>query len=247
MSEYRDKALNRRIGQAIHRYQMIEDGDLVAVAVSGGADSLCLWQMMEERRRRAPIDYRVIGIHIDPGFPLEDSSRKRSGEELRDYAKSMSYDFYYESSDIGPRAHEEGKKNPCFHCSRARRKRLFHAHKELGCSKLALGHNKDDIIETFFINLCQMGEVSTMVPKQELFSGAVSLIRPLAFADQKEIRAYAKNHSLPIIPSRCPSDGSSKRSFFRNFLSELQRQNKKSKGNIFRALHRDRINLDFLL
>ena len=242
MSQFTDKAINRTVGQAIHRYEMIEAGDVIAVGLSGGADSFSLWHLLEEKRRKAPIDFRVIGLHIDLGFGAE------TGKHISQYAERMGYEYHFEQTDIGPLAHsEENSENPCFLCARLRRKRLFELYDELGCTKLALGHHKDDIIETLFLNMCFIGEMSTMVPKQELFKGAVTIIRPLAHTEKKSLERYARDHSVPVVKSGCPTDGKSKRSYFRNMLKELYGVNKKIKGNIFKAMHRDRVNLDYLL
>jgi len=242
MSTTNDRLMNRAVGRAIARYDMIEDGDRLAVGVSGGADSLALWRMLDERRRRAPVSYRVVGIHIDLGFGAG------TGEALAAFAARQGYELHVETTDIGPTAHgEDNEENPCFLCARLRRKRLFELTVELGCTKLCLGHNQDDIIETALMNMCYIGEVSTMVPRQAFFGGEIVVVRPLAFADKPTIGRYARDHALPVMSSGCPTDGESRRSSIRTMLGELYRSNKKIRSNLFRSLHRDRINLDYLL
>jgi tRNA 2-thiocytidine biosynthesis protein TtcA len=122
---------------------------------------------------------------------------------------------------------------------------LFEIADELGCNKLALGHNKDDIIETLFLNMCYAGEISTMVPSQTFFQEKFMVIRPLAFADEQLIRKFASDHRFPEFINTCPSASHSKRKEMKTFLEQLYRTNKKVKGNIFRAM--SHVNSDYLL
>ena len=117
-----------------------------------------------------------------------------------------------------------------------RRKRLFEIADELACNKLALGHNKDDIIETLFLNICYSGEISTMVPFQPFFKGKITVIRPLAFADERRIRDFAKEQNFPEFVNPCPSANNSKRQEIKDTLNRLYKTNSKIKGNIFRAM-----------
>ena len=128
------------------------------------------------------------------------------------------------------------RENPCFLCSRLRRKRLFEIADELGCRKLALGHNKDDVIETLFMNICYAGEISTMLPSQTFFQQKFTLIRPLAFADEGLIRRFAGDQRFPDFENPCPTAKTSKRQEIKSLLKQLYRSNKKIKGNIFRAM-----------
>ena len=147
MSLYRDKALLRAVGRAIHQYGMISDGDRIAVGLSGGKDSLTLMWALHERLSRIPIDYSLLAVYIDLGFEGDPASL------IEDYCKKMSYRFQVEHTDYGRQGHsKQNRENPCFLCSRLRRKRLFELADELGCNKLALGHQMDDIIETLFLN-----------------------------------------------------------------------------------------------
>ncbi len=161
MSRCRERAMRRAVGQAIHRYQMIADGDRVAVGLSGGKDSLTLVWALHERLARIPIHYSLFPIHIDLGFEGSPASL------IEAYCRKEGHGFRIEHTDYGIRAHsDENRENPCFLCARLRRQRLFEVAHELGCNKLALGHNMDDIIETLFLNMCYSGEISTMVPYQ---------------------------------------------------------------------------------
>jgi tRNA 2-thiocytidine biosynthesis protein TtcA len=210
---------------------MLADGDRILVGVSGGADSLTLMLLLQERLGRIPITYELFAVHIDPGF--EDSI----AEPLRTYCGHMGFPLRVEYTDFGLQGHgSKNRENPCFLCSKLRRSRLFEIAKELGCNKLALGHNKDDIIETLFMNMCYAGKISTMLPVQELFQRELALIRPLAYTDEDRIRQFARDHRFPDFYNPCPTAGVSTRSEIKKMLKQLYRSNEKIKGNIFRSM-----------
>lgn len=234
------KALNRGVGKAIHRYDMISDGDRILVAMSGGKDSLSLLWILQERLPRVPINYELYAVHIDPGFDGGFS------EPLTRYFNKAGFELRVEFTDYGILAHSpQNRENPCFLCSRLRRKRLFEIADELGCNKLALGHNKDDIIETLFLNMCYAGEISTMVPSQTFFQNKFTLIRPLAFVEERVIRRFAEESGFPDFINPCPTSRVSKRREINLLLKQLYRSNRKVKGNIFRAMRR--VKTDYLL
>ena len=219
------------MGKALHRYQMISDGDRIVVGVSGGADSLTLMWMLSERLARIPIKYDLFAVYVDPGF---DGS---FAEALKVYYEKLGFSLRVEYTDFGVLGHSSvNRENPCFLCSRLRRKRLFEIADELGCQKLALGHNKDDVIETLFMNMCYAGEISTMLPFQTFFQQRFTLIRPLAFADEGLIRRFAESQRFPVFENPCPTAKTSKRQEIKSLLQQLYRSNKKIKGNIFRAM-----------
>lgn len=228
---YTYKALNRAMGKALHRYRMICDGDRIVVGVSGGADSLTLMLMLSERQKRIPINYELFAVYIDPGF--DDSF----AEPLKSYCDRLGFTLRIELTDYGVLGHSPtNRENPCFLCSRLRRKRLFEIAAELDCNKLALGHNKDDVIETLFMNICYAGEISTMLPAQNFFDKRFTLIRPLAFADEDWIRRFAREQHFPDFENPCPTARTSKRREIKLLLKHLYHSNKKVKGNIFRAM-----------
>ncbi|MFO7714871.1 ATP-binding protein [Desulfosarcina sp.] len=225
------KVLNRLIAKAIHRYDMISDGDRIAVGLSGGKDSLTLLWSLAERRRRVPVRYELFPIYVDPGFGggFEDG--------LADTCRQLNLALTVDRTNHGIVAHSPAnRENPCFLCARLRRKRLFEIARDLGCAKLALGHNKDDVIETLFLNICYAGEISTMVPRQEFFGGRFVVIRPLAMVDEKSILRFAGTQRFPRFSNPCPSAGATKRSEIKIMLEELYRSNRKIKGNIYRSM-----------
>jgi tRNA 2-thiocytidine biosynthesis protein TtcA len=219
------------VGKALHRYQMISDKDRIVVGVSGGADSLTLMHVLLERQTRIPIQYELHAVYIDPGF------EGSFAEPLEVYCMRRGFALRVEYTDCGVLGHSsENRENPCFLCSRLRRKRLFEIAAELGCNKLALGHNKDDIIETLFMNMCYAGEISTMLPAQTFFQQKFTVIRPLAFVDGDLIRRFAGDQRFPEFINPCPTATTSKRREIKMLLKQLYRSNKKVKGNIFRSM-----------
>jgi tRNA 2-thiocytidine biosynthesis protein TtcA len=232
-SGYEYKSLNRAIGRAIHDYDMIQDGDRILLGLSGGADSLTLAWMLAERLRRVPVHYELKAVYIDPGFG------GGAGDTLKPFCDRLQIRLKTEITDYGILSHgSSNRENPCFLCAHLRRKRLFEIAAELGCNKLALGHNKDDVIETLFLNMCYSGEISTMRPAQVLFKGRFTLIRPLAYAEEGLVRRFARENQLPVVANPCPSATRSRRAEVKSLLGELYRRNRKVKGNIFRAMRR---------
>ena len=237
---YAAKEIRRLCGKALHERDMISEGDRVLVAVSGGKDSLSLLWLLRERLARIPISYGITAVHVDPGFGADSAGR------LESFFREEGFAYRIIRSDIGPRAHgPENRENPCFLCSHLRRKILFETAAETGCNKLAFGHHKDDVIETFFLNLFYGASVSTMKPVQDLFDGKLTVIRPLFLADEGLIRRYAEGMDWPEIDLGCPTAGSSKREQIKDMLRGFYRGNRKIKGNIFHALHN--VNPDYLL
>ncbi|MBE9569851.1 MAG: tRNA 2-thiocytidine(32) synthetase TtcA [Proteobacteria bacterium] len=237
---YVAKEIKRLTGKAIHTKDMIRDGDHVMVAVSGGKDSLALLWLLKERIKRVPIEYRITAVHVDPGFGAN------SADQMTSFFLAHGFEFRVIESDIGPKAHgPQNHENPCFLCSRLRRKLLFQTAEEVGCNRIAFGHHKDDLIETFFLNVFYGASISTMVPVQGLFGGELTVIRPFYLVDEDLIRRYAQLMDWPEISLDCPTAGSSKREEIKNMLKHFYRSNRKIKGNIFHALQN--VNAEYLL
>lgn len=240
MSVYTYKAINHDVGRAIHQYDMIADGDRILVGISGGKDSLSLLWVLNERLARIPISYTLFPVYIDPGF------EGGFGPALSEWCNGQGYDLRVEETDFGLLAHSDrNRENPCFLCARRRRQRLFQIAGELGCSKIALGHHRDDIIETFFMNICYTGVMGTMSPAQPIFEGRLTIIRPLAFIDEHRIARFVKGREFPQFTNPCPSAAVSKRREIKNLLVRLYSGNRKIKDNIFRSL--SHVNLDYML
>jgi tRNA 2-thiocytidine biosynthesis protein TtcA len=219
------------MGKAISDFQMIANADRVMVAVSGGQDSISLLWLLRERLKRIPIRYDIIAVHVDLGFgPC-------TGKLLEEFFLSHAFDHAIINTTIGPLAHSDhNKENPCFLCSRLKRKAIFEKAAELKCNKVAFGHHRDDFIETFFLNLLFAGSMSTMQPVQEFFHGSLTLIRPLCLLDEAIIKKYADEMGFPTIESGCPTAASSMRAQMKSLLANLYHTNKRIKGNISNAL-----------
>ena len=220
------------MGKGIHTREMIGNGDHIMVAVSGGVDSLSLLWLLRERLSRIPISYTLTAVHVDLGFGAG------SGSRMESFFVKNGFDYRIITTDIGRRAHSpDNRESPCFLCAWLRRKVLFNAAAEIGCKKIAFGHHKDDIIETFFLNVFYGASISTMTPVQEFFKGRLYIIRPLFMVDKDLIKRYSDAMGWEEISSGCPTSGFSRREDIKVMLNQFYRANKKVKGNIFRALH----------
>jgi tRNA 2-thiocytidine biosynthesis protein TtcA len=237
---YLEKEIRSLMGKAIHRYGMIQDGDRILVGVSGGKDSLTLLTLLSERAKRVPIHYELLAVHVDLGF-------QSSGVDmLTEFFEAKKIAYHIEPTRIAELANgPDNRENPCFLCSWERRKRVFSLAQRFGCNKIAFGHHKDDIIETFLLNIFYSAEISTMLPLQTLFKGKMTLIRPLALMEEKKIERFAKEMGLPYFPCGCPASGKSKRRKVKELLSALEKENRQVKGNIFRSL--SNIKMEYLL
>ncbi len=230
--------LKRLIGRAIHRYQLLEEGDRVLLALSGGEDSLVLLRFLAEWRRKTPFVWELFAIHMDMGFETSPEHRQKLAK-LAKYCEELGVPFRLDFTNYGQMALEakEKKVSPCFVCSWYRRKHLFKLAGREKYNKIAFGHHKDDVIVTFFLNMCYHGELSTMLPKQEMFKGELYLIRPLYFVEKKLISALAQKEGLPVFENPCPISPETRRAKMERILKEkLFPENPKFKGNIFHAI-----------
>jgi tRNA 2-thiocytidine biosynthesis protein TtcA len=235
-----NKQTNRLIGRAMHDYAMLTDHDRVMIAVSGGVDSLVLVKILKDWQLKAPIKYDLLAVHLDMGFGEEEPA------QVARQLDRLGVDYRLEKTDIGAKAMAaEGGRSGCFHCARHRRNRLFELAKEKNCNKIAMGHHKEDIIETFFINMMYGGNLSTMVPRQDLFEGRLAVIRPLAYLEKDAIRAAGKGWGIEPVANPCPLSTKSKRQQIRDLLEAIYRDDESVKATIFSSLAN--IRPDYLL
>lgn len=200
---------------------------------------MLLLRLLRDRLRRVPIRYDLVAVYIDPGFDSDAAGR------LEEYFVREGFRYEIVKTDFGVRAHgPENRENPCFLCARLRRAALFRKASELGCPKIALGHNQDDLIETFFINVCYGAQAATMVPRQEFFGGEITVIRPLALIAAPIVQRMCKRLDIPLVPSGCPSADKNQRARMRAMLEPLYAENPKVRGNIFHAM--SNINPEYL-
>ncbi|MGC8736964.1 MAG: ATP-binding protein [Dissulfurimicrobium sp.] len=228
--------VNRLVGKAIHGYGLLHQGDRIMVALSGGSDSLLTLWFLRNWLKKAPISYEILPVHLDMGFG------GGTVETLWRYLSENGLSYHIEETGFGIYAHSPGNrgKSPCFICSMLRRKRLFELAARFGYNKIALGHNLDDMIETFFINLSFIGEMSTHVPRQEMFGGLITIIRPLALVNKGQIERLSRELGLPITKNACPSSGRTRREEIKGLLENFYRLNRHARGNIAKALTRIR-------
>ncbi len=229
--------VSKRAGRAICDYKMIDEGDRIAVAVSGGKDSLTLLKVLQDRQKFVAIKYDIIAGHIDSGYP------KSCAKPLKKYFKQIGVKYLIEKNDSLRKT--KRKDINCFWCSWNRRKALFKAAERLKCKKVAFGHHKDDIVETILLNLFFHGEISAMAPYQELFKGKIVIIRPLAYVEEDMIRKFAREVKLQNQDCVCPNSLISQRTKVGKIIKDLGKSCPEIKTNIFKSLKR--IKQDYLL
>jgi len=229
--------ISKLVGKALTDYNMIADGDKIAVAISGGKDSLSLLKLLKDRQKFMPIKYKLLAVHVDMGYPCHHP------KILAEYFKKIGVEYHIEKIDI--LKGKSRKDISCFWCSWNRRKALFEVTNRFKCDKLALGHHKDDIIETILLNMFFNGEISGMNPMQELFKGQIKIIRPLAYVDEDLIVELAKELEFPHHKCTCPNSVTSKRTRITEIIKGLKKDCPDIKTNIFRSIKR--IKKDYLL
>ena len=233
--------LKKWLEKAVLDYKMIEEGDRVLIGVSGGADSFALLDLLDSKMIFVP-RFSFIAVNIDMGF----DPTYQSYEALEKYLQDNNYRYVIEKSDIGNLAHSDfNKKNPCFLCSRLRRKRIYEIAEAEGCNKIAFAHHRDDIIETLLINMFYGREISTMMPNQSIFGGKLHIIRPLAYLKEELVKKYSKERQFPIMKNDCPTSMTSKRVYVKNLLNKLELDNKQIRDNIYKAM--SHVKPDYLL
>ena len=229
-----EKKLCRLVGQAIGDFGMIEDGDKVMVCVSGGKDSYAMLDILMKLRERAPINFDIIAVNLDqkqPNFPAE---------ILPNYLKGLGVQYHIEEQDtysIVKRVIPEGK-TTCGLCSRLRRGILYRVADELGATKIALGHHRDDILETLMLNMFYAGKLKGMPPKLRSDDGKHIVIRPLAYVPEKLLERYAADMNFPIIPcDLCGSQPNLQRQVMKEMLRDWEKKHPGRVENLFRSMH----------
>ena len=221
--------------KAIQDYNMIQDGDRIAVGVSGGKDSLVLLKGLVLLKRFIGIDYDVVAVTLDPCF----GGVETDYTYVSQLCEELGIEYILKRTNIGQIVFDIRKEtHPCSLCAKMRRGALHETAKELNCNKLALGHNQDDVVETFMMNLFVEGRIFVFAPVSYLSRRDLTVIRPLALAPEKEIRTAANRNGLNIVKSKCPVDGHTKREETKLALSEQEKLDKGFKERIFGAIKR---------
>lgn len=222
--------VNRKIGLAMHDYSMLSEGDRVLVAVSGGVDSLVLAAIMKFWQRKTPISFVLKFCHIDHGF----WRIKSKPPTFIDINKQL-VRFNVECDVVKELSMTEAERS-CYLCAKNRRCQLFNIARAKQCNKICFGHHKDDVVETFLLNTFFSGNISTMVPKQDLFDETLSIIRPLVYLDKEDIEEVAESLELVPVENLCGIEKNNKRELIRNLLTSLYETEPGIKESIFSAL-----------
>lgn len=221
--------------RACQEFDLIEDGDKIAVGVSGGKDSLVLLCGLAEMRRFYEKKYDICAITLDPRFGGQETDYSPVARLCEKYG----IEFKLVKTDIGEIVFDIRKEpNPCSLCAKMRRGALHDAAKSMGCNKLALGHNNDDAIETFVMNLLNEGRIGCFSPISYLSRKDITVIRPLVFAPEQAVLSCAKRNNLEIVKSRCPADKTTRRQWTKELLRSLDRDNRGTKERIFGAMRK---------
>jgi tRNA(Ile)-lysidine synthase TilS/MesJ len=218
---------------------MIEEGDRIAVGVSGGKDSVMLLAALNAMRVFYPKKYELVAIILDPQF----SGVKTDYSLIESYCAEKGIELVIKRTHIGEIVFEERKeKSPCSLCARMRRGALHDAALEAGCKKLALGHHYNDVVETFLMNLFSEGRIGCFSPVTYLSRKDIYMIRPLIYAPESEISAAVARLSLPIVKSKCPADGNTRRETTKQMLAEMEAKDRGVKMRIFNAWEKSPMN-----
>ncbi len=224
--------------KAIQEYNMIQDGDRIAVGISGGKDSMILLNGLKLLRQFIGIDYEIIGLTIDPHF----NGIAGDYSSVADFCASNDIEYHIIHTQIGEIVFDvRNEKSPCSLCARMRRGALHNSATELGCNKIALGHNFDDTVETFIMNLFTEGRIGCYSPVTLLEDKNLTVIRPLVLAPEKEIRRAVRKNEIPTVKSACSVDGKTNRQKTKEFIAEMEHENHGFKNRIFGAIQRSGI------
>ena len=224
---------------ACQQYDMIKDGDRIAVGVSGGKDSMALLAAMADLRRFYPQKFELVAITLDPRFGGEDADYSA----IEEFCKEHEIEYIIKRTQLAEVIFDIRKEsNPCSLCARMRRGALHDAAKAAGCNKIALGHHLDDVAETFIMNLFNGGTLDCFMPVTYLSRKDIYMIRPMIFARESDCARVVRRGNLPIVKSKCPADGTTERQEVKEFLNSLEKKYGNVREKILGAMQRKEIN-----
>ena len=223
------------VRQAVDKYGMVEENDTVAVGLSGGKDSIALLTSLDRLKNFYPKKFSVVGISVDMGF--DDAGDIFA--PVREFCAEHEIPYHIEKNKIKEIVFDVRKeKNPCSLCAKLRRGALVSCAKELGAGKLALGHHLDDAAETFMLTLVNEGRIGCYSPVTVYEDTAVTVIRPLIYTREADIRSLVKKENLPVVKSPCPEDGNTDRAEIKNVIRELEINHRGLKKRIITAMEK---------
>ena len=222
--------------RAVDNYEMIKEGDKVAVGVSAGKDSLTLLCALAGLKKFYPKKFELCAITVDMGFEGMDLS------PIRALCEKLGVEYHVVKTEISKVIFDVRKeKNPCSLCAKMRRGALYGYARDIGCTSVALGHHFDDVVETFMLNLFFEGRIGCFQPVTYLSNTGINLIRPMIYMPEKEVRYFSSKNELPVIKSPCPADGNTEREEMKKLISSLERENRGLRYRIFGAIQRGEI------
>lgn len=222
------------VRQAVDKYDMINEGDRVAVGLSGGKDSIALLAVLNRLKSFYPKSFTIVGISVDMGFSDDDIF-----SPVREFCSEKNIEYHVEKTSIKEIVFDVRKeKNPCALCAKMRRGALVSSAVELGANKLALGHHLDDAAETFMLALLNEGRIGCYSPVTVYEDTGISVIRPMIYTREADIRGLVKNEALPVVKSPCPEDGNTDREEMKELVVSLDKKYKGLKKRIISALER---------
>lgn len=217
--------------RALDDYRMIQEGDKIALGISGGKDSLTLLYAMHGIKRFYPIPFELIAISVDLGLAKTDYSK------ITELCDSMNIPFYIVKTQIGEIIFDERQEtNPCSLCAKMRKGAFNEKAKELGCNKLAYAHHKDDVIETMLMSLIFEGRYHTFAPVTYLDRSDITLIRPLIYVNECDVIGFKNRYQLPVFKNPCPADGYTKREYTKDLIKKLTEENPGLRERLFHAV-----------
>ncbi|MBO5209293.1 MAG: tRNA 2-thiocytidine(32) synthetase TtcA [Lachnospiraceae bacterium] len=217
--------------KAIDDYQMIEDGDKIAVGISGGKDSLTLLYALHGLQRFYPKKFSVYAITVDLGF------QNLNLDEITKLCESLEIPYHIVKTDIGKIIFEDRQEtNPCSLCAKMRKGALNTAIKELGCNKVAYAHHKDDVVETMMMSLIYEGRMHTFRPVTYLDRMELTVIRPLIYMKEADVIGFVNKYEVPVVKSPCPADGHTKREYVKNLVRDINQETPGVKDRMFTAI-----------
>jgi tRNA 2-thiocytidine biosynthesis protein TtcA len=229
-----ERAIVRKVGEAVGDFDMIADGDRIMVCMSGGKDSYAMLDALRVLARRAPVSYEMIAVNVDQGWPDYET------KAIEDHLRAEGVTVHMARADYARIVEEKLRpgQTPCSLCSRFRRAYLYDLAQELGCTKIALGHHMDDLIETLMLNLLFSGRLASMPPRLVSEDGRNVVIRPLAYVSEEDTTAYAKERQYPLVRCGCLSCGlpDQKRQVIKRLLVELESSHPGTKRQMLAAL-----------